>query len=264
MALFKVLLIDTASVWLDSLPSEISTDWGRLKAEFETRYNPPGFMKYQHANDLFNTKQGDMSVDDFCAKMQRLAKDVGADENMLRFAVINGLNVDIRNHVTRNQPTTWTDLLYHARVGEMSVPVHSETDATLAVKLELIQDQLKQLTVEKIQPRAVSPVIAVTDRRPISPLPRRVRFEDQRAGSPGERRSRFDEYRDTDGGYYGRRYDNRFDANRSYRGNDNGFPRRQWRANNSSRPRGGMGRGTFRGVFRGRGQPPRTETANGR
>ena len=84
-----------------------------------------------------------MSVEDFCGKMQRLAKDVGADENMLRFAVINGLNPEIRNHVTRNQPTTWTDLVHHAKVGEMCVPV------PLTVKLELIQDQLKQLTAEK-------------------------------------------------------------------------------------------------------------------
>jgi len=39
-------------------------------------------MKYQHANDLFNRKQGEMSVVDFCANMQRLANEVGADENV--------------------------------------------------------------------------------------------------------------------------------------------------------------------------------------
>ena len=122
-----------------------------MKSAFETRYNPPGFMKYQHAIDFFNMKQNGMSVEDYCAKMQRLARDVGADENMLRFAVINGLNPEIRNHVTRNQPTTWTDLVYHAKVGEMCVPVPSQTDSTLTLKLELTQDQLKQLTAEKTQ-----------------------------------------------------------------------------------------------------------------
>jgi len=58
-----------------------------------------------------------MSVEDFCAKMQRLAKDVDADDNMLRFAVINGLNPEIRNHVTRNQPTTCMDRLRLPREG---------------------------------------------------------------------------------------------------------------------------------------------------
>jgi len=70
MASFKVLLVDSAAVWYDSL----SDTWAHVKTAFETRYNPPDFMKYQHANDLFNKKQGNMSVDDFCEKMQRLVK----------------------------------------------------------------------------------------------------------------------------------------------------------------------------------------------
>jgi len=117
-----------------------------MKTAFETRYNPPGFMKYQYANDLFNTKQGDSSVDDFCAKMPKLGREVNASVEMLHFAVINGLKPDIRNHVTRTQPTTWNDLVQHARIGEMCSPVAPPTDPTLAVKLEVIQDQLKQLT----------------------------------------------------------------------------------------------------------------------
>ena len=31
----------------------------------------------------------------FCAKMQHLAKQIGADKQMLRFAVLNGLRPDI-------------------------------------------------------------------------------------------------------------------------------------------------------------------------
>jgi len=60
-----------------------------------------------------------MSVDDFCSKRQRLANEVGADDLMLHFAVINGLNPEIRNHVTRAQPNTWTDLVQQVKVGEI-------------------------------------------------------------------------------------------------------------------------------------------------
>jgi len=142
-------------------------------------------MKYQHANDLFNKKQGDMSVDDFCAKMQGLANDVGADDVMLCFAVINGLNPEICNHVTRVQPNTWTDLVQQAKVGEMCVPVAQPLDTTLAVKLEVILDQLKQLTAEKAKSRSGSPVCTArrSDRRDSSRpnsqpgSPRRVRFD---------------------------------------------------------------------------------------
>jgi len=172
MALFKVLLVDSAAVWYDSLSEDNTDTWAHVKMAFETSYNPPNFMKYQHANDLFNKKQGDMSVDDFCAKMQRLANDVGADDLMLRFAVINGLNPEIRNHVTRAQPNTWTDLVQQAKVGKMCIPVVQPLNTTLAVKLEVIQDQLKQLTAEKAKPRSVSPVCSAgrSDRRDSSQI----------------------------------------------------------------------------------------------
>ena len=80
-------------------------------------------------------------MDDFCAKMQKLGREVNASEEMLRFAVIIGLKPDIRNHVTCTQPTTWNDLVQHARIGQMCSPVAPPTDPTLAVKLEVIQDQ---------------------------------------------------------------------------------------------------------------------------
>jgi len=156
LALFKVLLTSSAAIWLENLPAATTNSWENVKAAFETRYNPPGFLKYKHANDLFNKKQENMSVDDFCAQMQHLAREVGAAEDMLRFAVINGFNPEIRNHVTRAQPTTWTELVQQAKVGEMCMPVPSGSDPILAVKLEASQDQLTQLTLNKT--RTASPV----------------------------------------------------------------------------------------------------------
>jgi len=91
MALFKVLLVHSAAVWYDSLLPTNTDTWENMKTAFETHYNPPEFMKYQFANDLFNTKQGDSSVDDFYAKMQRLASEVSADDNLLHYVVINRL-----------------------------------------------------------------------------------------------------------------------------------------------------------------------------
>ena len=74
---------------VDGLPDASTDNWANMKTAFETRYNPPGFMKYQYANDLFNTKQGDSSVDDFCAKMQKLGREVNASEEMLRLSLIH-------------------------------------------------------------------------------------------------------------------------------------------------------------------------------
>ena len=89
------MLIDSAAMWFDSLTPEIQNDWGQLKAAFLARYTTPKFMKYKRANELFNFKQDTKSVDDYCAHLQRLAKEVGANDEILHFAVLNGLRPDI-------------------------------------------------------------------------------------------------------------------------------------------------------------------------
>ena len=82
--------MDNAAVWYDSLDPATTLD----------------FMKYKHGNDLFNYKQEDKSVYDYCAHLQRLAGEMSDNDEMWQFAVINGLRADIKNHVTMNQPKT--------------------------------------------------------------------------------------------------------------------------------------------------------------
>jgi len=71
-----------------------------LKNSFLTRYTTAEFLNYKNAHEWFNSKPGTKSVDDFCASMQRIAKRVGADDRMLRFAVLNELRPEIANFVT--------------------------------------------------------------------------------------------------------------------------------------------------------------------
>ena len=43
--LFKVLLIDSAAVWYDSLPDTVRGDWTQLQGAFRTRYMPAEFLQ---------------------------------------------------------------------------------------------------------------------------------------------------------------------------------------------------------------------------
>ena len=176
-ALFRVLLVECAAVWFDSLEVAIRQDWTQLKAAFLARYTTPEFMKYKHATELFSSKQGERSVDDFCAYMQNLAREIKADEHMLCYAVINGLKSEIKNHVTRLRPATWKDLADAAKVGEMCVPETPAIGSSVTVQLELIQDQLKELSAQRSPSSA--PVGRPDDRPLRSPSPRRVRFDDR-------------------------------------------------------------------------------------
>jgi len=90
-ALFKVLLRDSATIWLQSLKPDMVNNWTNLQQAFKGRYMMASFLKYKHASKLFNKKQNNKSVDDFCVQMQHLAKQVNADEQTLQFAVLNGL-----------------------------------------------------------------------------------------------------------------------------------------------------------------------------
>jgi len=111
-------------------------------------------------------------VDDFCAYMQNLATEVNADDHMLCYAVLNGLKSAIKNHVTRSQPATWKDLVDAAKVGGICVPETPTTGSSLTVQLELIKDQLKELSAQKSHSSV--PVGRSTDRPPRSSSPRRV------------------------------------------------------------------------------------------
>jgi len=164
-------------VWFDSLEVAIQQDWTQLKAAFLARYTTPEFMKYKHATELFNSKQDERSVDDFCAYMPNLAREIKADEHMLCYAVINGLKSEIKNHVTRLRPATWKDLVDAAKVGEMCVPETPAVGSSVTVQLELIQDQLKELSAQRSPSSAP---VGRPDNRPFrSPSPRRVRFDDR-------------------------------------------------------------------------------------
>jgi len=46
-ALFRVLLVECAAVWFDSLEEAIQHDWTQLKAAFLARYTSPDLMKYK-------------------------------------------------------------------------------------------------------------------------------------------------------------------------------------------------------------------------
>jgi len=121
---------------------------------------------------LFNSKQGTKSVDDFCASMQRIAKRVGADDRMLRFAVLNGLCPEIANFVTQKQPTDWENLLEAARLGEMCVASQLITDTLVTTQLTQMQDQLRQLSMKFDTPTAVPLSEATCGRTPIQWSPR--------------------------------------------------------------------------------------------
>jgi len=145
MAMFKVLLTEAAATWLDSLTGEPVASRTNLKAAFTARYTTPAFMKFKSAKDLFNTKQGQMTMDDYHALMLRLGKQFGANDDMPRYAILNGLRDEIAKYVIQRQPTDMNALLEAARIGEMCC---TTTTTEANAELTALQEQLHQLSLK--------------------------------------------------------------------------------------------------------------------
>jgi len=118
-AFFRVMLVDRAATWLDSLTQETQDDWSRLKNAFLTRYTTPEFLRYKQAKKLFNYEQEAMPVSDYLVHMKKLAREVGTDEKMLYYAALNGLRAELKYYVTMKQPKTWDELVEAAKIGEL-------------------------------------------------------------------------------------------------------------------------------------------------
>ena len=139
LALIKVLLIHHAGVWLESLDFANIANFTAFKTLFNERFKAPEMMKFKAAKEMFTKKQGEReSVDTFIESMRKLAKDIGADDNMTIFAILAGLKPNIANYVTQMKPTTLTELTTHARVAELTTADQS-SDQLMELKEEIKQ-----------------------------------------------------------------------------------------------------------------------------
>ena len=183
LALFKVLLKGNAALWLESQAPETVNDWAALKTAFDDRYKTPEVMRYRSAKEIFSRKQqSDECADDFVANMQKLARTIGADDQMTRYAILNGLRPALQSYVTQREPKTMHELLQAARMAELTAPSASETNSPLANQLANVEEQLKQMSL-KWDKLLASPITNERERsvpETRTPSPKRVTFADER------------------------------------------------------------------------------------
>jgi len=90
-------------------------------------------MRFKWTRELFSRPQEDEeNVDDYVIQMQKLGKVVGINEEMLNYAVLNGLKTHIANFVIQKAPRNTDELLAAARMAELTIP----RDDTLHAKVD--------------------------------------------------------------------------------------------------------------------------------
>jgi len=138
-SLFKVLLVDGAADWLEAQGFAAEASFDELKQAFELRFKSPEVLKYKNAKEVFTKRQGlNQSVDDYVTDMIKIRKAINISDQMLQFAVLNGLRPELATYVTQRQPENMAELLQAARIAELTLPasknteLHSKVDRLMA------------------------------------------------------------------------------------------------------------------------------------
>ena len=120
LALFKVLLRDKASDWLDTEPATSKDTLEHLIEAFRKRFEDNDVLIYESARKLFTTKQSaEKSVDEFVIEVVKIAQKIGHNKNddITRYAMLSGLRSEIATH----DPKTTDDVIQKARLVEMAI-----------------------------------------------------------------------------------------------------------------------------------------------
>lgn len=193
LAFVAILLRGAASDFYDTLQPRDRDTWADLKASFMARFGHSYAVQWRDVVNLFTLhQQPTETADDFISRVTGHAKHLPElDETIVRYALLNGLKPEIRSYVLQLSPTSLSELLQAARIGDTASSSHPSMTSLLS---ELHQSnqlhEQHQATLDSLTARlnklSVSSVESPDYNQPRSgsPSPRRVRFNDQRGRPP--------------------------------------------------------------------------------
>ena len=88
------------------------------------------------------------TTDDYSTAMIKLGKVINVSEDMLRYAILNGLKPDIATYVTKRNPQSLEELLAAARVAELTLP--PARDTSLHAKVDRFMDSWEKLSTAQV------------------------------------------------------------------------------------------------------------------
>ena len=180
--LFAVLLKANAADWYDALSDASKDTFEHLNAAFAARYQSPDTIKYKCANELFTKKQAETeSVDEYITRLRKLARLIGANDSILKYAVINGLKPHLSAQVIQAKPESVDKILEVARLAELTMPkMAMASESVICQQLAAMQADMHRLSTKvdkamttSIESRSPTPERRVRFTRAASPEPRR-------------------------------------------------------------------------------------------
>ena len=157
LALFKLLLVDTAQDWLRAIPTMHTRSLFYLMNAFRERYFPNELHKFRTATDMWSrTQKADESVDDFITAVRTAADQTDfKDEKQIGYCIIKGLKPALRLHVLQNTHDDLDQIIHSARVAEIAQNSAGE-DSTVSDLTRTVSLLVEKLTTKDANTEHVS------------------------------------------------------------------------------------------------------------
>jgi hypothetical protein len=178
LRLFSILLRGPAAQWLSTLPPEVTHSYPALLEQFKTSYFKSPELRWADASNVFKQiqKAGER-VDDFVTRVRHAARRLNITNDMLHYAIIQGLTPHIRTHVLSQGVKTLDDTIKAARVAECSLsvdPVTSLLMQSIESNKRTADEQNKTITALADRIQALTPGHSHGGEIPVTPLPNQI------------------------------------------------------------------------------------------
>ena len=158
--LFIILLRGGASDWLSSLQGVEHRTYDQLIDAFKETFLPSPELKWTEASSLWkNPQQLNESVNDFLIRARKVASRLGMSDEVLHYAVINGLRPNIRTHVLQQGVGDLADTIKRAKICEAATtgdPITNLLVESMKTNTKLAEQQAEQLKQLSAQVAALS------------------------------------------------------------------------------------------------------------
>jgi len=169
LPLFRLLLVDAAADWMQSLPREISNDFSAIQTAFRERFITDAASKSVNVATLWTRKQRqDESAEDFINSTRRLATRIPIeDEALVCHAAIQGLRDETKRFVMLRGAQTLDQVMTAARLAEATAAQAPASNDKVLREL----DDLKRMFSRLVASTAADKTVTVTDVNSLTPTP---------------------------------------------------------------------------------------------
>jgi hypothetical protein len=143
----RLLLRDSATIWLNSLKPEEVKVYKDLKEAFLVRFSVPKQKKWLAAQKLYTeTQRPSEGLDEFIERLLSDSTKIGLSDNEKSNIILSALPQDIRSFVIREEPADLSELIEAARLAACSI-IEDTNSPNLVAALTKLEAQINSLTV---------------------------------------------------------------------------------------------------------------------